>query len=140
MEHGPPYPARSAVGVEQLGMADGAEITDVDIRLRHSRTNQQSAVEGGQIQEGLLPRCANEALGHLPQGSADHRQAVLTNLKARMNPESVETFDFDYNDKMELDSCTRTAFSYGRVISHKWKIKKSIIKSYIECGIGWLGK
>ena len=58
----------------------------------------------------------------------------------RMNPESVETFDFDYNDKMELDSCTRTAFSYGRVISHKWKIKKSIIRSYIECGIGWLGK
>lgn len=58
----------------------------------------------------------------------------------RMNPESVETFDFDYNDKMELDSCTRTAFSYGRVISHKWKIKKSIIKSYIECGIGWFGK
>ena len=58
----------------------------------------------------------------------------------RMNPESVETFDFDYNDKMELDSYTRTAFSYGRVISHKWKIKKSIIKSYIECGIGWFGK
>lgn len=58
----------------------------------------------------------------------------------RMNPESVETFDFDYNDKMELDFYTRTAFSYGRVISHKWKIKKSIIKSYIECGIGWLGK
>ena len=58
----------------------------------------------------------------------------------RMNPECVETFDFDYNDKMELDSYTRTAFSYGRVISHKSKIKKSIIKSYIECGIGWLGK
>ena len=58
----------------------------------------------------------------------------------RMNPESVETFDFDYSDKMELDSYTRTVYTYGRVISHKWKIKKSIIKSYIECSIRWFGK
>ena len=57
-----------------------------------------------------------------------------------MNPERVETFDFDYSDKMELDFYTRNVFTYGRVISHKWKIKKSIIRSYIECSIRWLGK
>lgn len=44
--------------------------------------------------------------------------------------------------KMEeiVGEITKLVAEYGRVISHKWKIKKSIIKSYIECGIGWLGK
>ena len=49
----------------------------------------------------------------------------------RMNPECVETFDFIIMIN-GIRLYTRTAFSYGRVISHKWKIKKSIIKSYIE--------
>ena len=65
---------------------------------------------------------------------------VLDPSMEKMNPERVETFDFEYSDKMESDSYTRTAYTYGKVISHKWKTKKSIIKSYIECNIGWFGK
>ena len=65
---------------------------------------------------------------------------ILNPLIEKMNPEIVEIFDFDYSDINKLDSCTRTTFKYGKIINHKWKIKKSIIKSYIECNIKWFGE
>lgn len=57
----------------------------------------------------------------------------------RMNPPMMQTHTFHYTDDVLL-TFTRTDHEYGKEYNNTWKIRRGVIKSYIECGIKSFGK
>lgn len=56
-----------------------------------------------------------------------------------MNPPDVQEIVFNYDGNV-LQTFTRTNFEYGKTYQNTWKIRKNIIKNFIECGIRWFGE
>ena len=47
--------------------------------------------------------------------------------------------EWDYENNV-VQTFTRIDYEYGNVYQNTWKIRRNVIKNYIECGISYLGE
>lgn len=57
----------------------------------------------------------------------------------RMNPGLVQEHILNYENNA-VQTFTRIDYEYGSVYQNTWKIRRNVIKNYIECGISYLGE
>lgn len=65
----------------------------------------------------------------------DNTGRILSRGQLPMNPSYVCDYEFIYGDDGYPEAFTRKNYSYGSEVTHTWKIKKGIMKRYIEYGI-----
>lgn len=65
----------------------------------------------------------------------DNMGRILSPGQLPMNPSDVCDYEFIYGDDGYPEAFTRKNYSYGKEVTHTWKIRKGIMKRYVEYGI-----